>query len=73
MILINGIYSHEEEKELIELVDLAYDRHKFFCDDWNEGEPIEAWFDDDRNVCVKYQSGKWWHYKDLDLPFPSWW
>lgn len=63
----------ENEQELIELSKLAYDRHKFFRSDWDEGEPIEAWFDEDRNVCVKYASGKWWHYKDLDLPFPTWW
>lgn len=63
----------ENERRLIKLSKWAYQRHREAFENWNEGEPVEAWFDDDNNVCVKYQSGKWWHYKDLDLPFPSWW
>lgn len=60
-------------EELKELANLAYKRHKFFVENWTEGEPVKAWTDEDGNLCVQYESGKWWHYKDLDLPFPTWW
>lgn len=70
---LKGYHLDGREQELIELAKLAYERHKFFCEDWHEGKPIGAWFDDDNNVCVKYESGKWWHYKNLELPFPEWW
>lgn len=56
-----------------ELTELAYRRHKAGFGEWREGEPVKSWYDDDGNICVEYESGKWWHYKDLDLPFPTWW
>lgn len=63
----------ENQKKLAELAELAYQRHKKEFEEWQEGEPVKAWYDADGNVCVEYASGKYWHYKDLDLPFPTWW
>lgn len=63
----------EKQKKLTDLAELAYKRHKEAFEHWNEGEPVKAWFDSDNNVCVEYASGNWWHYKDLELPFPEWW
>lgn len=60
-------------EDLEEITQLAYKRHKEFVDEWQEGEPVEAWKEEGCEICVKYESGKWWHYKDLELPFPTWW
>lgn len=75
--VIKGVTSIEEYKmakdAMEKQVSLAYERHMFFVKDWPYGKPTKAWFDNDGNICVEYESGKWWHYKNLDLPFPTWW
>lgn len=63
----------EKQQRLADLAELAYKRHREVFENWKEGEPIKAWFDSEGNVCVEYQSGEWWHYKDLELPLPTWW
>lgn len=63
----------EQKKDLEKLCKTAYKRHKLFVDDWKEGEPVKFWKSDDCEICVQYESGNWWHYKDLELPFPTWW
>lgn len=62
-----------EDNNLLEIGFLAFQRHSNEFGDWNEGEPIKIWSEENCEVCVKYESGKWWHYKDLDLPFPTFW
>ena len=75
--VIKGITSIEEYKMTKDAMEkqasLAYERHMSFVKDWSHGKPVKAWFDNDGNICVEYESGKWWHYKNLDLPFPTWW
>ena len=61
------------KNELLERAELAMKRHKEFVEEWKEGGVSEAWIDENNNLCVRYESGRWWHYKDLDLPFPTWW
>lgn len=63
----------KQQEKLADLAELAFRRHKEDIRDWKYGEPVNAWYDDDGNLCVEYSSGKCFHYKDLDLPFPSWW
>ncbi|MDY5968102.1 MAG: hypothetical protein SPJ08_03765 [Sphaerochaetaceae bacterium] len=66
----------QEESEPVEIMEeakIALKRHKEFVEDWQEGNIVEAWRDKKGNLCVQYESGRWWHYKDLDLPFPTWW
>ena len=63
----------KSETTIEELTELAYQRHKTEFGEWREGKPVKSWYDDDGNICVEYESGKWWHYKDLDLPFPTFW
>lgn len=67
-------------KNIVEITDMgllnigyyAFQRHKFFNDgNWQDGEPVRIWKEDDYEVCVKYESGKEWHYRDLELPFPT--
>lgn len=75
--VIKGVTSIEEYKMAKDAMEkqvlLAYERHMSFIKDWPHGKPVKAWFDKDGNICVEYESGKWWHYKYLDLPFPIWW
>lgn len=54
-------------------VRIAFESHKSAFENWREGEVKEYWIDDDGYLCIRYESGEWWHYKDLDLPFPTWW
>lgn len=63
--------SKQQQDELSDLVYLAFRLHKQDVKDWQDGEPVNAWYDNDGNLCVEYSSGKCWHYKDLDLPFPT--
>ena len=66
----------QEESEPVEIMEeakIALKRHKEFVEDWQEGNIVEAWRDEKGNLCVQYESGHWWHYKHLDLPFPTWW
>ena len=65
--------SEEKSNELSERAKIAMKRHKEFVENWKEGNITEIWLDDAGNLCVKYESGRWWHYKDLNLPFPTWW
>lgn len=75
--VIKGCKTIEEfqktQERMLQLAEKAYNAHKMFCEDWKEGEPIKAWFSDEAEICVEYESGNWWHYKDLDLPFLTWW
>lgn len=62
------------QQKITSLANQAYQAHLLSTQDsWMEGEPVKAWLQDDCEVCVEYASGKVWCYKDLDLPFPSWW
>lgn len=55
-----------------ELVELAYQTHKQAFSSWREGQPVESWVEPGCDICVKYESGKWWHYRNL-LTEPEWW
>lgn len=63
----------EAQQKLEELAELAYKNHKSSVENWNEGEPVKTWYDSNENVCIEYESGNYWHYTDLDMPFITWW
>lgn len=44
-------------------------KHAAACEQWHEGEPTKVWHDDDGNLCVEYESGRWWHYNERG----EWW
>lgn len=49
--------------EWIELQAKRFSEHHMKCTlDWNHGQPVSAWYDDDFNICIKYKDGTWWHY-----------
>lgn len=39
-----------------------YNFHRSLFDTWEHGEIKKTWIDENGNVCIMYQSGKWWHY-----------
>ena len=46
------------------LTDEFASRHKQAVENWTEGEPVKVWFDMNHNLCIEYESGKWWHYNE---------
>lgn len=41
----------------------AYQTHKSYFENWYYGKPVESWRDKDGNLCIRYQSGRWFHYR----------
>lgn len=54
------------------IAEKCYEDHAAKCNVWQHGTIKESWFDQDGNVCVKYEDDAWWHYKyhGTDL---EWW
>ena len=46
-----------------EEVTKAYQTHSKMYENWPYGEPVKSWKDKDGNLCIKYESGTWFHYK----------
>ena len=59
--------------ELFKEAKLAQQKHSEALGCWNEGKPKEVWKDEQGNLCVKYVSCRWWHYKGLHTSNPTWW
>ena len=59
--------------EFQEQVNKVYTKHKNAFESWEYGEPIKAWYDENGDFCVMYESGKWFHYKGIDETYPAWW
>lgn len=36
--------------------------HQSLFEQWEHGEIAETWRDAAGILCIRYQSGKWWHY-----------
>lgn len=52
-----------------ELAIKAFESHKKAFIEWEEGEIEKIWFDSDKNLCIEYKSGHWWHYNEQN----EWW
>ena len=61
------------KSELRQLAELAMKKHKAVVSNWREGRIKKVWRDEDGNLCVMYNSGHLWHYRNLDKPVPEWW
>lgn len=61
-----------ERKGLEAIAESCYLAHSSKCNIWQHGNIKECWFDEDGNVCVKYEDGAWWHYK-CDGTEWKWW
>lgn len=76
-IVIKGCNSISEYKEkrmkLTELAESAYNAHKNAFDNWNKGEAIKAWEDNEGCLCIEYENGEWWHYSGDNKNGFKWW
>ena len=45
-------------------VELCVKTHMAAFEDWPHGPMKEAWTDKDGYLCIRYTSGKHWHYKE---------
>lgn len=61
------------DKELKALARKYMNEHKKAWRDWNNGDIKGVWEDEYGKVCIKYNSGKWWHYKVEDNGDVVWW
>lgn len=43
-------------------------KHMAACENWRDGAPVDSWIDADGYYCIRYESGKWWHYSDANGP-----
>ena len=71
--VIKGTKTIAEFKELKEkmehLTEVYFNNHKSAWENWENGEPVKAWWDSDGNLCIEYENGKWWHYNEKG----EWW
>lgn len=71
--VIKGTTTIEEYKRLksmmIEKATNFYRNHKNAVENWEHGNIAKIWLDGTGNICIEYDSGKWWHYND----FGEWW
>lgn len=44
--------------------DYFYHLHKQAFGTWKEGSMKDCWRDAEGNLCICYESGKWWHYRE---------
>lgn len=49
------------------------EEHKKAFGVWNEGAIKDVWTDEEGNLCIKYESGRWWHYRKKDNGELEWW
>lgn len=50
-----------------------YREHRKAFEDWQEGGPAAVWRDEDGRLCIRYESGKWWHYRRTADGNIEWW
>lgn len=51
----------------------CYTVHRGACEDWTHGEPAEVWRDEYTFLCVRYEDGSWWHYRQTETGGFEWW
>lgn len=50
----------------------AYQTHKAMFEHWEYGEPVKSWTDSNGNLCIQYQSGRWFHYRQSNNMLEFW-
>ncbi|MFA9376198.1 MAG: hypothetical protein ACERKZ_05515 [Lachnotalea sp.] len=59
------------KSELEELSKKCMVAHKQAFETWEEGEIKEYWLENNV-LCIRYESGNWWHYKFCNNQV-EWW
>lgn len=60
--------SADERIFILHAVNAHYSAHKR----WTHGEPVEIWRDEYYFLCVRYEDGSWWHYRQTETGY-EWW
>lgn len=47
--------------------------HRRAMENWREGKPVKVWKDESGNLCIEYESGRWWHYRRAENGEIEWW
>lgn len=42
------------------------------CDNWPHGRIDDVWIDKSGHICIQYEDGSWWHYKE-EAGEVTWW
>lgn len=58
----------EMEQRMIECAEA----HHKACETWTHGEPTRVWYDSQGNICIDYEDGNYWHYRDVP-DGKEWW
>ena len=51
------------DEDIKKRAEAAFTEHKKAIGTWEDGEILDVWNYESGNICVRYESGKWWHYK----------
>lgn len=53
-------------------ISCAVGAHRAAHTQWTHGEPVEIWRDEYYFLCVRYEDGNWWHYRQTETGY-EWW
>lgn len=57
-------------------ISCAVGAHRAAHTQWTHGEPVELWRDERDEytfLCVRYEDGSWWHYRQTETGGFEWW
>lgn len=66
-------FDEYEINEEVDQVTLFVNIHMSACENWREGKITKVWHDANGVLCIKYESGNWWHYKLNNNNDLEWW
>ena len=61
-----------DSKLLRKKAEHAMKLHMQSVEHWKEGNVLDVWTDYDGILCIKYESGNWWHYRSVKGAI-EWW
>lgn len=71
------MYDENFQMEYEPIAEEIFEKHKECVEvesgEWKEGSVKDFWKDREGNLCIQYESGSWWHYKDIDSEIPTFW
>lgn len=49
------------------------EQHRKAFETWEHGGIKDAWRDQDGNICIAYEDGRWWRYREKAGGVIEWW
>lgn len=62
-----------EINEELNQTDVYIYKHMRAFENWKEGNVAKVWHNEDNILCIKYESGNWWHYRLNSFNEIEWW